>query len=57
MIVCPTDVDPEDPRSYYSVSSRLAAETPHAWKANQKVQDFKAGKTYILTGSDVLGAI
>ncbi|MBI1398412.1 MAG: pyridoxal-phosphate dependent enzyme [Betaproteobacteria bacterium] len=35
VIVCPTDVDPEDPRSYYSVSSRLVRETPNAWKANQ----------------------
>ena len=35
VIVCPTDVDPEDPRSYYSVSSRLEHEVPNAWKANQ----------------------
>jgi cystathionine beta-synthase len=35
VIVCPTDVEPEDPRSYYSVSSRLEHETPNAWKANQ----------------------
>jgi cystathionine beta-synthase len=35
VIVCPTDVDPEDPRSYYSVSARLAREIPGAWKANQ----------------------
>ncbi|MBI2219993.1 MAG: pyridoxal-phosphate dependent enzyme [Acidobacteria bacterium] len=35
VIVCPTNVDPEDPRSYYSVSSRLAQEVPGAWKANQ----------------------
>jgi len=35
VVVCPTNVDPEDPRSYYSVSSRLALETPNAWKANQ----------------------
>jgi cystathionine beta-synthase len=35
VIVCPTDVDPDDPRSYYSVSSRLAREVPNAWKANQ----------------------
>jgi cystathionine beta-synthase len=35
VIVCPTDVDPEDPRSYYSVSSRLQREIPGAWKANQ----------------------
>ena len=35
MIVCPTNVDPEDPRSYYSVSSRLVREVPNSWKANQ----------------------
>jgi cystathionine beta-synthase len=35
VIVCPTDVDPDDPRSYYSVSSRLAREIPNSWKANQ----------------------
>src|ERR687889_980595 len=35
VIVCPTDVDPADPRSYYSVSSRLAREIPNSWKANQ----------------------
>src|SRR5919197_4823305 len=35
VIICPTNVDPEDPRSYYSVSSRLAQEIPGSWKANQ----------------------
>jgi cystathionine beta-synthase len=35
VIVCPTNVDPEDPRSYYSVSSRLEHEVPNSWKANQ----------------------
>jgi cystathionine beta-synthase len=35
VIVCPTDVEPDDPRSYYSVSSRLEKEIPNAWKPNQ----------------------
>src|SRR5579864_6710283 len=35
VIVCPTNVDPDDPRSYYAVSSRLEKEVPNAWKANQ----------------------
>lgn len=35
VIVCPTDVEPEDPRSYYSVSSRLVEEIPNSWKPNQ----------------------
>ena len=35
VVVCPTAVDPEDPRSYYSVSDRLARETPGGWKPDQ----------------------
>lgn len=35
VVVCPTDVAPEDPRSYYSTSKRLAEETPNAWYVNQ----------------------
>jgi cystathionine beta-synthase len=35
VVVCPTAVAPEDPRSYYNVSDRLAAEIPGAWKPDQ----------------------
>ncbi|MEP7251086.1 MAG: pyridoxal-phosphate dependent enzyme [Ginsengibacter sp.] len=35
VIVCPTNVDPEDPKSYYSVSKRLAEEVPNSWYVNQ----------------------
>ena len=35
VIVCPTNVEPEDPRSYYSVSKRLSEEIPNAFYANQ----------------------
>tara|TARA_R110002073_G_scaffold40547_1_gene114809 strand:- start:17216 stop:18577 length:1362 start_codon:yes stop_codon:yes gene_type:complete len=35
VIVCPTNVEPDDPRSYYSVSKRLALETPNSWYVNQ----------------------
>ncbi len=35
VIVCPTNVDPADPRSYYSVSKRLATEIPNSWYVNQ----------------------
>lgn len=35
VIVCPTNVDPSDPRSYYSVSKRLATEIPNSWYVNQ----------------------
>jgi len=35
VIVCPTNVEPEDPRSYYSVARRLSKEIPNAFLANQ----------------------
>src|SRR6187549_2621359 len=35
VIVCPTNVEPSDPRSYYSVAARLAKETPNSFHMNQ----------------------
>ncbi len=56
VIVCPTNVDPEDPRSYYSVSSRLEKETPNSWKANQYDNPSNAQAHYESTGPEDLGA-
>ena len=53
VIVCPTDVDPEDPRSYYSVSSRLEAETPNAWKPNQYDNLSNSQAHYETTGPEI----
>ena len=53
VIVCPTDVDPEDPRSYYSVSSRLVAETKNAWKANQYDNLGNSAAHYETTGPEI----
>ncbi|MFN9811529.1 MAG: pyridoxal-phosphate dependent enzyme [Deltaproteobacteria bacterium] len=53
VIVCPTDVDPEDPRSYYSVSSRLERETPRSWKANQYDNLSNAQAHYETTGPEL----
>lgn len=53
VIVCPTDVAPEDPRSYYSVSSRLVAETPNAWKANQYDNLSNTQAHYEQTGPEI----
>jgi cystathionine beta-synthase len=53
VIVCPTDVDPEDPRSYYSVSSRLVKETPNSWKANQYDNLSNARAHYETTGPEI----
>src|SRR6201997_5371696 len=53
VIVCPTNVDPEDPRSYYSVSSRLASEIPNSWKANQYDNLSNTAAHYEGTGPEV----
>src|SRR5712691_10250739 len=53
VIVCPTNVDPEDPRSYYSVSSRLAKEIPNAWKANQYDNRSNTQAHYEQTGPEI----
>ena len=53
VIVCPTDVDPEDPRSYYSVSSRLEREIPNAWKANQYDNPSNTEAHYEQTGPEI----
>jgi cystathionine beta-synthase len=53
VIVCPTDVDPEDPRSYYSVSSRLERETPNSWKANQYDNLSNSKAHYEQTGPEI----
>jgi cystathionine beta-synthase len=53
VVVCPTDVDPEDPRSYYSVSSRLERDTPNSWKANQYDNPSNAQAHYEQTGPEI----
>jgi len=53
VIVCPTDVDPEDPRSYYSVSSRLVNEVPNAWKPNQYDNLSNSQAHYESTGPEI----
>ena len=53
VIVCPTDIDPEDPRSYYSVSSRLVAETPNSWKPNQYDNLSNSAAHYETTGPEI----
>ena len=53
VIVCPTDVDPEDPRSYYSVSTRLEREIPGSWKANQYDNLSNTAAHYELTAPEI----
>ena len=53
VLICPTNVDPEDERSYYSVSSRLAKEIPGAWKANQYDNLSNQAAHYEQTGPEI----
>src|SRR5688500_7702609 len=53
VIVCPTNVEPEDPRSYYSVSSRLERDTPNSWKANQYDNLSNSQAHYEQTGPEI----
>ncbi len=51
--VCPSDVAPEDPRSYYSTAKRLGAETPNAWYVNQYDNPSNAKAHYESTGPEI----
>jgi cystathionine beta-synthase len=53
VIVCPTDVDASDPRSYYSTSARIASETPGAWYVNQYDNPYNALGHYESTAPEI----
>ncbi len=53
VIVCPTNVEPTDPRSYYSVSKRLGEETPNSWYVNQYDNPSNALAHYEQTGPEI----
>ncbi len=53
VVVCPTAVAPEDPRSYYNVSDRLAKEIPGAWKPNQYANPANPRSHYETTGPEL----
>ena len=53
VIVCPTEVSPDDERSYYRVSDRLARETPGAWKPDQYHNVGNPEAHYATTGPEI----
>jgi len=53
VVVCPTNVEPDDPRSYYSVSKRLAKETPNSWYVNQYDNLVNREAHYESTGPEI----
>jgi cystathionine beta-synthase len=53
VVVCPTTVSPDHPDSYYSVSDRLARETPGGWKPNQYTNMENPASHYLSTGPEI----
>ena len=53
VVVCPTTVSPDHPDSYYSVSDRLARETPGGWKPNQYANPENPHSHYLTTGPEI----
>src|ERR671914_1604376 len=53
VVICPTDVDPDDERSYYRVSDRLAREIPGAWKPDQYSNAANPEAHYAATGPEI----
>jgi cystathionine beta-synthase len=53
VVVCPTDVDPEDPRSYYSVADRLTREIPGAYRPDQYSNPANPQAQYETTGPEI----
>ncbi len=53
LVICPTDVDPDDERSYYRVSDRLAKEIPGAWKPDQYTNPANPEAHYTSTGPEI----
>ncbi len=56
VVVCPSDVPADDPRSYYQVSDRLARETPGAWKPDQYSNRANPEAHYLTTGPEIWSA-
>src|SRR3954452_7845257 len=53
VVVCPTAVEPEDPRSYYQVAKRIAEETPGAFYANQYHNPSNPEAHYLSTAPEI----
>ena len=53
VVVCPTNVSPEDPDSYYSVSKRIAEKTPNSWYVNQYDNPSNTLAHYETTGPEI----
>ena len=53
VVVCPTNVEADDPRSYYSVSKKLADKVPNSWYVNQYDNPSNPKGHYESTGPEI----
>jgi len=53
IVICPTDVDADDPRSYYRVAARILSETPNAFYSNQYHNPANIEAHYLSTGPEI----
>jgi len=53
VIICPTDVEPDDPRSYYSTSKRISEEIENSWYVNQYDNPSNTEAHYLSTGPEI----
>ena len=53
VVVCPTNVKPEDPKSYYSTAKRIGEETPNSWYVNQYDNPSNSLAHYETTGPEI----
>ena len=53
VIICPTNVDPDDPKSYYSTAERIGGETKNSWYVNQYNNLSNREAHYLSTGPEI----
>ena len=53
VIICPTNVEPDDPTSYYSVAKKIGDETPNSWYVNQYDNLSNSKAHYLSTGPEI----
>ena len=53
VIICPADVEPDDPKSYYSTAKRIGDETENSWYVNQYNNLSNREAHYLSTGPEI----